>query len=178
MDVFEAIARRHSYRGGYQDLPIPRDHLQRIVQAGLQAPSGYNAQDTTFVVVDDRSLIARIAALLGGGAVFASAPAMIVCVVERAPAASAGRLSFVIENCAAAVENMLLAATALGYASLWYDGSLRFEHRAEDIGALVGVPPDRVVQVLLPVGVPLESRQQAAKKPFEQRAWFNRCGSA
>ncbi|MCK4343353.1 MAG: nitroreductase family protein [Phycisphaerae bacterium] len=53
MDVFEAIAKRHSYRGPFKDQPVPRADLQRIVQAGLQAPSGKNAQTTTFVIVDE-----------------------------------------------------------------------------------------------------------------------------
>ena len=44
MDVFEAIARRHSYRESFRDEPVPRADLRRIVQAGLQAPSGKNAQ--------------------------------------------------------------------------------------------------------------------------------------
>lgn len=172
MDVFEVIDRRHSYRGAYRDQPVPREHLERIVQAGLQAPSGYNAQDTQFVIVDDPQLIGQIAAVLGGGPVFATAPAMILCLVDREPTTE--RLAFLIENCSAAVENMLLAATALGYASLWYDGSLRFEGRNDAIGRLVGAPADKVVQVLLPVGSPLETKAQASKKPFAERVAFNR----
>ena len=62
MDLFETIGRRHSYRGPFLERPVPRDDLTRIVQAGIQAPSGYNGQSTTFVVVDDASLIGRIGA--------------------------------------------------------------------------------------------------------------------
>ena len=53
MDVFEAIAKRHSYRGPFKDQPISREDLRRIVQAGIQAPSGGNRQTTTFVIADD-----------------------------------------------------------------------------------------------------------------------------
>ena len=49
MDVFEAIGKRYSYRGGFQPRAIPREDLSKIVQAGLQAPSGCNAQTTAFV---------------------------------------------------------------------------------------------------------------------------------
>jgi len=125
MELFEAIERRHSYRGAYHDSPVPESDIRRIAQAGIQAPSGYNSQDTTFVIVDDRDLIAKIAAILGNTPVFRTAPLLIACIVEKEPQAPEGRMVFPIENCAAAVENMLLAATALGYASLWYDGSLR-----------------------------------------------------
>jgi len=177
MELFEAMELRHSYRGAYSDAPLPESDVRRIVQAGIQAPSGYNSQDTTFVIVDDRELIAQIAAILGNTPVFRTAPLLIACVVEVEPQVPEGRMAFPIENCAAAVENMLLAATALGYASLWYDGSLRREGRNRAIGQLLGLEEGLVVQVLLPVGVPLEEKAQAAKKPFSQRAWFNRYGA-
>lgn len=177
MELFEAIERRHSYRGAFSDSPVRDGDVRRIVQAGIQAPSGYNSQDTTFVIVDDRALIAQIAATLGNTPVFRTAPLLIACIVEEEQKAPEGRMVFPIENCAAAVENMLLAATALGYASLWYDGSLRREARNRAIGQLLGLPEGMIVQVLLPVGVPLESKAQAAKKPFSERAWFNHYGA-
>ena len=174
MELFEAIARRHSYRGAFSAERVPEDDARRIVQAGIQAPSGYNSQDTRFVIVDDPALIAQIAAILGNGPVFRTAPLLIACLVEADPWTPEGHMVFPIENCAAAVENMLLAVTALGYASLWYDGSLRHEGRNRAIGALLGLDERLVVQVLLPVGTPLEDKTQAAKKPFIERAWFNR----
>ena len=61
MDVFEAVALRHSYRGPFRDQAIPRADLERIVQGGLQAPSGKNAQTTRFVIVDDPDLVRKIA---------------------------------------------------------------------------------------------------------------------
>ena len=60
---------------------------------------------------------------------------------------------------------------------MWIDGWLRVEGRAKAIGDLLGVPEDCVVRILLPIGVPAEQRSQAAKLPFEERAWFNRYGS-
>ena len=174
MELFESIAKRHSYRGAYRDQSVPREDLVGIVQAGVRAPSGYNAQDTTFVIVDDHQLIDQIAEILGSGQVFGTAKALIACVVDQKPVAEEGRLLFPIENCSAAVENMLLAITALGYASVWYDGSLRRQGRNIDIGQLLGLPEGKIVQVLLPVGVPAEHKEQAAKRPFEERAWFNR----
>lgn len=44
MDLFTAIAQRHSYRGPFTDQAIPREDLQQIVQAGIVAPSGKNEQ--------------------------------------------------------------------------------------------------------------------------------------
>jgi nitroreductase len=46
MELFEAIARRHSYRGPFVARPLPRADLVRMVEAAMHAPSGYNAQTT------------------------------------------------------------------------------------------------------------------------------------
>ncbi len=174
MDLFETIAKRHSYRGPYQDQPVHRDHLQTIVQAGIQAPSGKNGQTTTFVIVDDTSLTRQIGQLHPTNVAVQQAPAFIACIVDRDPTPIYEGHDFQVEDCAAAVENILLAITALGYASVWIDGWLRVQNHAEQIGKLLGLPPTKVVRVLLPVGVPAESWQQKEKLPFDQRAAFNR----
>ncbi len=170
MDVFEAVARRHSYRGTFTKDKIPREDLVRIVQTGIQAPSGCNAQTTSFIVVDDINTIERVAEL-SGSQVIANARAIIVCVVEHR--AVYQEMSFGVEDCSAAIENMLLAVTALGYATVWLDGCLRVEERARKIGAVLGVPTDREVRVVLPVGAPMETVAQREKLPFEKRAAFN-----
>lgn len=175
MDVFEAIERRYSYRGAFTDAPVPRSQLEKIVRAGLAAPSGCNAQTTTFVIADDPALLAELRRFHGMQAV-QDAKAIIACVIAKRPDPTYGAMHFEIEDCAAAIENMLLAITALGYGSVWIDGHLREESRAEEINRLLGVPPDRTVRVILPVGVPAGEGPRREKKPFAQRAWFNRHG--
>ncbi len=174
MDVFEAIENRHSYRGAFEQKPIPREDLKKMVQAGVQAPSGYNGQSTSFVIVDDGDLLRRISDIVGSKVV-EQAPAVIVCVMDPEATRDKGLL-FGVEDYAAAVENTLLAVTAMGYATVWIDGVLRREDRARRIGELCGVPEQREVRVILPVGRPLEEGRQNQKKPFEQRAWFNSVG--
>ena len=173
MDLFEAIRKRHSYRGDFTDATVPREDLRRIVEAGVCAPSGRNLQSTTFVIVDDPRLVAGIAEIVDNEVV-RGARAVIVCVGERIE--SSPGMSFEIEDCAAATESMLLAVTALGYATVWIDGALRRDDRAERIGKLVGVPEGKTIRIILPMGVPAEKREQKEKKPFEQRAWFNAYG--
>jgi nitroreductase len=174
MDLFEAIARRYSYRGAFTAAPVPREDLLRIVEAGIRAPSGKNEQTTSFVIVDEPAVLARIAAMLERP-VCDTSRAMIACVVDPRPVLPG--LSFAAEDCAAAVENMLLAITALGYATVWLDGVLRRDQIAERIGRLLGVPEDRTVRVLLPLGVPLAPGRQREKLPLAHRAWFNRFGA-
>jgi nitroreductase len=174
MDLFTALERRYSYRGPYRDDPVPREDLERIVGAGLAAPSGKNAQTTHFVIVDDPALVKAIGAMHPENQALRGAKALIACVIDRRPEAVYEGHSFQVEDCAAAVENILLAITALGYGSVWIDGWLRGEGRAAKIGGLLGLPEEKVIRVLLPVGVPAGEGPRREKKPFESRACFNR----
>lgn len=173
MDVFEAINERHSYRGGFKNEPVPREDLKKIVQAGIQAPSGKNEQTTDFVIVDDPGIIKEIADIVKKS-FMKTAQAIIACIVNPNPVYHG--ISFEVEDCAAAVENMLLAITASGLASVWIDGNIRLEGKSEKISALLKVPAPRYVRILLPLGIPVNPGTQKEKKPFEQRAWFNTYG--
>jgi nitroreductase len=153
---------------------VARADLETIVRAGIRAPSACNAQVASFVMVDDPQLLRRIADVVGKP-VCRSAKAMIACVVDPRPVYA--NLSFAAEDAAAAVENMLLAVTALGYASVWLDGVLRSEERAARVAEILGVPQDKSVRILLPIGVPVEPGAPRERFPFDQRAWLNRYGA-
>src|SRR3989339_740425 len=81
MYLFEVIATRHSYREGFTDNRVPREDLKKIVQAGIQAPSGKNEQTTSFVIIDDPKLLAEVATIVDRPACN-TAKAMIACVVD------------------------------------------------------------------------------------------------
>ena len=81
MNVIEAICSRRSYRGHYKDSPVPREDLMRIMQAGLDAPSGCNKQTTSLIAVDDPELLARLKVVIDPP-VAETAPAAI-CVLTR-----------------------------------------------------------------------------------------------
>ncbi len=176
MEFFEVVKKRQSYRGGFENKSIPRGDLKKIVQAGLDAPSGKNAQTTQFVMVDDAAIVRTIAAMHPTNKAVQQAQAYIACITDRHPEAVFEGMSFQLEDCAAAVENMLLAIAALGYASVWIDGWLRLDNRADTIGKLLGLPAGKILQILLPIGVATETMARPAKKPFADRAWFNAYG--
>ena len=173
MDLFDAIEARHSYRGEYKDIPVFKKDLMKILGAALKAPSGKNQQTTEFVIVDTPELVNDIAVMHKLYKAIQQAKAFIVCIVDKEPEPIYGPFSFQLEDCSAAVENMLLAISALGYASVWIDGWMRVENRAEKIGELLNLPETKKVQVLLPVGVPVDIRKQPKKKSFDERVWFN-----
>ena len=176
MDLFEVIAKRQSYRAGFKDEPVSKEDLRQIVDAGLKAPSGKNEQTTSFVIVDDQHILDNIRQMHKGNKAMQQCRALIACIIDKEPKAIYEGYSFQIEDCAAAVENMLLAITGLGYAAVWIDGWLRVQDRAEQIAKLVGVPEHKIIRVVLPIGIPDEEYKQPPKKSFEQRAWFNKYG--
>jgi nitroreductase len=175
MEFFETVKIRHSYRGAFGKQAVSRHDLNRIMLAGLAAPSGCNRQTTTFVVVDDAELLAAIGSMSQMKAM-QTAKAMIACIVNKDPGKVCEGMTFEVEDCSAAVENILLAIADLGYASVWIDGWLRREERAAEIGAMLGVPEDKIIRVILPVGVPVEAGGCVEKLAFERRAWFNSYG--
>ncbi|GHT20759.1 hypothetical protein FACS189419_00470 [Planctomycetales bacterium] len=173
MDLFETIASRFSYRGKFTGKNVSRNDLQKIIQAGIDAPTGCNAQSVSFVAVDDPAVIQAVATANSERAKPAclTAQAMVVCIADKKPVYSG--TTFYLEDCAAATQNMLLAITALGYASVWLEGVLN-GGVAEKIGEILGVPKDKEVVVLLPIGEPEIQGKPNLKKPFEQRASFNK----
>ena len=171
MDFFDVSARRHSYRGEYKDTPVPREDLMRIMQAGLDAPSGCNKQTTSLIAVDDPEVLAALRGVMDPP-VGVTAPAAI-CVLTRRIAAYRDRC-FAVQDYSAAIENMLLAIVALGYQSCWYEGHITDEDRICDrMAAILNVPEGYDLVCFLPVGIAQSAVRPPRKKAFEERAWFN-----
>ena len=170
--VLDLIAARRSYRGKFLPEPVPREHLRMILEAGLAAPSGCNKQTVSLVAVDDPAVRDRLLAAIDPP-VAATAPAL-VCVLSRPVNAYRDRC-FAKQDYAAAIENMLLAIEALGYRSCWYEGHITDADRICDkLAEILGVPAEYELACLLPVGIAAEEPAAPKKKPFEERAWFNR----
>lgn len=174
MDIFEAMQKRHSYRGPFTDAPVIADDLKKIVSAAIVAPSGCNAQTTEFVIIDDEGLVKQINQMHETNKAMQQGKAYIACLVNTESQPVYQGLSFEIEDCAAAVQNMLLAITALGYASVWVDGWLRVEGRAAAIAKMLSIPETKTIRIILPIGVPQKQHKQPEKKPLEERAFFNK----
>lgn len=174
MNTLEAISRRRSYRGKYQNIPVPREHLSVIMQAGLDAPSGCNKQTTSLIAVDDPVVLRELHKVIDPPA-GETAPAMI-CVLTRKIIAYRDRC-FHIHDYSAAIENMLIAITDLGYQSCWYEGHITDLDRIGDkMAKILNVPDEYELVCFLPVGVPAEEVRGPGKKPFSERAWFNGFG--
>lgn len=169
MDLFEAIAKRYSYRGEFKNQEIPKADLLKIMEAGVVAPSGLNGQTTSFIVVTDAAARAKLNEIFPHKGI-GSAPAVLV-VTTRHKEVYAGT-AFEIQDYAAAVENILLAVTALGYATVWTDGETMMEGRPEKTAKLLGVPAGETVRAIMPIGVAAAPGTQKEKKPVAERVRF------
>lgn len=154
MDALEAIRKRRTVRN-FTGAPISRADLETIVDAGRLAASGYNRQPWNFIVVTDRSMIEQLKVAAQW---MEKAGAIVAVVLDPST-------KYWLEDGSAAVENMLIAATALGYGGCWLEGyTLPLEGQFK---TLLGVPEDKRLLTLVPIGVPVEWPAKE-KKTLEQ----------
>lgn len=113
MDFKEIIARRRSVRK-FTAQPVPRDIVDRIVGAALSAPSSRNSRSTRFLIVDDPTVVARMAAMRDYGAGFLQGAPLAVVVLGDTSKTDLWR-----ENCAIAATLLQLACVDEGLASCW-----------------------------------------------------------
>jgi len=171
MNTFDAINGRTSYRGRYEDSPIPREDLIKIMEAGLCAPSGCNTQTTSLIAVDDPEVMKGLREAVGPE--FSIAGNTIICVLTQAVPAYKDTC-FNIHDYSAAIENMLLAIVAMGYQSCWMEGVITDEHQiGKKMADYLGVSDEYELVCYLPVGIATDSLNYVTRKPFNERAWFN-----
>lgn len=171
MDVMEALLTRRSIRK-YQPQPIPTELIQKVLRAGMQAPSARNAQPWHFIVLDDHSLLTEIARICPTASMAAQAPLGIVVCGDLDLEKSEG---FWVIDCSAAVQNMLLAAHGLGLGAVWC-GIYPREARVEGLRRLLEIPERVIPHSLVVLGYPAESPRPENRYRAE-RVYKNRWGT-
>ncbi len=134
MDALEALLTRRAVRE-FTPEPVRADQIESILCAAMHAPSACNQQPWHFIVVDSRAQLNAIAGIHPYAQMLLQAPlAIIVCAdlsLETCPG------NWVID-CSAAMENLLLAAHALGLGAVWV-GIYPVEERVSDISRLLNI---------------------------------------
>jgi len=141
MDALTALAARHSVRK-FKSSPVPKDILEKIVDAGRLAPTARNEQPWEFIVVTDREMLKKIGETTDTGKFITDAGACIAVVCKAT--------KYYLEDGCAATENILVAATALGVQSCWVAGDKKAY--GQSILALLDVPPQHNLISLLALG--------------------------
>jgi len=174
MDLFQAIETRYSHKENFLPDPVPLSDLERIARAGLAAPTGNNTQQVKMVILPDREAIEPILAIHQSKGL-ETAPAAIALLVDRNMVAPEKRLwIFEKEDYAAACQNVLLAATALGYSSLWLDSPFFDEGRQRAALQALGAPDGFHLYVLIPIGKPEGEGSRREKLAFEERLFYRK----
>jgi len=174
MDFFEAVGKRYSHKERFLPDAVPLEHLERIAKAGLAAPSGGNAQSVRLVILPNREAVQPFSDLTPHGGL-ETAPAAIALLTDGST--QHADLNFEVEDYAAAAENMLLAAVALGYVSLWLDYPyLTNEDTRRAAQAILGAPETHRMRVMLPIGLPASNGARREKMPFESRVSYGKFG--
>jgi nitroreductase len=165
VELFEAISRRVSVRVFKGD-SLGEGDLERILGAAILAPSAGNLQPWSFVVTKGGALKEALAEAALSQSFMAKAPIIItVCAVEDDSAArygDRGREFYCIQDTAAAIQNILLSATALGYGTCWIGA---FDEDA--VRQVLGIPAGVRPVALIPLGLPGEYPPRVTRKPLE-----------
>lgn len=163
--VIDAIMTRSSVRS-YTEQAVPREMVEAMLKAAMAAPSAKNGQPWEFVVVDKRQVLDELAGGLRFAKMLAHAPlAIVVC--GRTMWEKDGEFvkhPYWEHDAAAATENILLAAHALGLGAVWtaaYD-SERATHVMNTLEICGDVWPLCVISIGFPAG---ESHPKDKWKP-------------
>jgi len=173
MNFFEIVEARYSHKERFLPNPVPLADLEQIAKTGVAAPSGANRQTVQLIILPDRNgALGAVSALTPYHSGLATTPAAIAVFTDTTLTAPDEPFNFEKEDYSAAVENMLLAATALGYASLWLDHPYFDAATEEAAKKLMGVPDTYKLWAVLPVGKPDGEGSRREKLPYDARVSY------
>lgn len=153
MSFWTLLEDRYSVRDYDPNVEVSPEAVQRILEAAVRAPSAGNRQPWHFYVVRDPEVRQRLVAAAGGQSFLAQAPVAIVVCADAEQSAQRygqrGRELYCLQDTAAAIEHMLLAAVALGLGSCWVGA---FDE--EQASQALDLPQFHRPVAILPIGKP------------------------
>ncbi len=158
MEALEAITTRCSIRK-FTGEPLTEVQWDKVLRAGFAAPSAHNLRPWHFIGVTDNELLENIAdahphakmAPVAGGAI-------LVC-GDRNIQEEEG---FLVEDCSAAIQNMLIAVNGLGLGAVWC-GVYPVEDLIAAMTELFGLP-----EHVVPIGLVVLGNKAGSRKPFDK----------
>jgi nitroreductase len=159
--ILNAIHARRSIRKFVQGKPVEREKLETLLQAAMAAPSACNIQPWDFIIVEDREKVREVQE---GIAQSKYDPTVIIVICgnnEFIPWKDYG-----IVDCACAMENMMIAAPAIGLGTVCIGGFDR-----QRVKQQLAIPEDIEAVGMLYVGYPDEEKQPRTKYVKEAVHW-------
>ena len=159
--VLEAIYKRRSIRE-FTDAPISIEQLHEIVKAGMWAPSGMNNQPWRFVIIKDTGIKEQLAQQTHYGHMVMNANALIAVYLSKEEMYDAVKDH---QSAGACLQNMLLAAEALGLGAVWLGQILK--NKAE-VNRILGLADNFDLMAVVVLGHPLHHNQKSKRKELAE----------
>jgi len=166
MDVLEAIKGRRSIRA-FKNTEIPEETIMKLIDSARWAPSAGNIQPWEFVIVRKPENKKKLAEAALNQSFIEEAPVVIaVCADEASSSRSyglRGKTLYCLQDTAAAIQNIHLAAYSLGLGTCWI-GAFREEKAREALNVPSALRPIAII----PIGYPAESPQPRNRRSVDQ----------
>ena len=163
MSLVDVVLNRRSIRR-YEPKEIPRDVLDKILEAGRQAPSAANKQAWHFIVLTDSEIKKELSKGMFNRFI-KDAPITVVGCAHKDLIAS----KWSIVSTTIALQNMVVAAWAMGIGSCWVG-----DFSEEKVKKLLNIPESWNIVALVSFGYPAEKPQPRKKKTIEKIVSFNK----
>lgn len=175
MEVLECIRTRRSIRL-YLSVPIEWEKIGSVLEAGRLAPSSGNLQDWKFIVVTDAGLRKEIAKISMEALWMETAPVHIVVCADTEKNKRfygiRGERLYSVQDCAAAVMSMCLAAHTVGLGTCWVGA---FDEHA--LSRLLDIPEQIRPQAIVTVGYPDEKPEMPKRYTLENITFLDKWGN-
>ncbi|MBO3763215.1 MAG: nitroreductase family protein [Thermoproteota archaeon] len=166
MDVIEAIKTRRSIRS-YEKESISEEDLSKILEAATWAPSAGNLNPWEFVVIRDEEKKRKLSRAAFGQYFISESPVVVVVCANVTRTSSVygerGRRLYCIQDCAAATQNLLLAAHSLSYGACWVGA---FDD--QEVIKLLKLPSNVIPLAIVPIGKPKERPVAPRRLPLSK----------
>jgi nitroreductase len=154
METLKAIFTRRSIRK-YSGNLVTDEQLEVLLRAAMHAPSARNKQPWHFIVIKDRSLLKELATAHPYGDMLQEAAAAIIICGDKTIEEME---SYLLQNCSAATQNLLLAAHDLGLGAVWLGLHPR-EDRISSLKAILKFPDHILPVSMISLGPPDEEKE-------------------
>ncbi len=134
----------------FTEEPVEQTHIDHMIQAAIQAPSAKNQQPWRFIVVKNRDLLDRLSGISHGARHLKNAPLAIVTLMQEHDTPMPHMRP---SDCAAATQNILLAAHEQGLGAVWI-GVFPLSMRAENVREILEIPSEFTPFSIVAVGHP------------------------
>jgi nitroreductase len=171
MNFFKTVEERYSHKEKFLPDAVSLADLEQIAKAGLAAPTGYNSQCVKLIIMQGRDEVEPLCSVVPTDGLL-TAPAAIAVLTDSK--AHDNPYNFELEDYAAAATQMLLAATALGYSSLWLDSPYFDEDKQKEALVVLGASDRYHLRVVLPIGLPDGAGSRRSKLPFDERVFYGK----